>query len=78
MTKRTSAGSDSVIIPDAGASDCRSQIINRSRSESLSFGFSGLKSSLLSSGLIEPDFDVLLPMLSKMDVGDHVVMLDHS
>jgi len=32
---------------------------------------------VFSLGLVEPDSDVSLPMLSEVVVGDDVVMLDH-
>ena len=72
-----SSVSDSMVIPDGGASNNGSQQIQRSRGNGGSSSSSCLKSSALSGSLIEPNSDVGLPVLSQMDVGDDVVVLDH-
>ena len=77
-TKSTSAGSGSVVVPDGRAPDCGSEHVQRSRSKSFGLFSSGDDSSFLSSGLVEPGSDVLLPVLPQMHVRDHVVMFDHS
>ena len=74
----TSADSDSVVISIGCASDGWSETVEGSRALGSCFGFSRVVSSFLSSGLVQPHFDVSLPMLSEMDVGNHVVMFDHS
>ena len=77
IQSESSAESKSVIISDGGTVDGGSEIINGSRSIGGSFGSSGLKSSFLSSSLVQPGSDVSLPVFSEMDVGDHVVVLNH-
>ena len=64
-------------IPDGHASDGGSKIIKGSGGLSGSFGSSGLKSSLLSAGLVEPGPHVSLPVFSPVDIGDGVVVLNH-
>ena len=73
----TSSVSGSMVISDGSAVDDWSQFIKRSWGNSSGFSSSGLKSSTLSGSLVEPSSDVSLPMFSKMDVGDDVVVFDH-
>ena len=40
-------------------------------------GSAGSESSALAAGLVEPDLDVSLPVLSEVHVGEHVIMLNH-
>jgi hypothetical protein len=68
----------SMVISDGLASDLWSEPIEGSWGDGSGSGTSGLQSSALSSGLVEPDSYVSLPVLSQMHVGDHVVMLNHS
>lgn len=77
MSTGTSAVSSSMVISDGGAVDNWSQLVERSGSNSSSLSSSGLKSSMLSGSLVEPSSDVFLPVLSKVDVGDDVVVFDH-
>ena len=76
--KGTSAGADSVVISVRVASDGGPQVIQRPFAVRLGFGSARGDSSFLSTGLIEPHANVLLPMFPQVHVGDHVVMLDHS
>lgn len=69
--------SRSMVVSDGLASDSRSQPVERSRGDAGSSGPASLQSSALSSGLVEPDADVALPMLAEMDVGEDVVVLNH-
>lgn len=57
--------------------DKRSQLLNRSREDGGSLGLSGLQSSLLVSGLVEPGLDEALPVLTEVGVGELVVVLNH-
>lgn len=67
----------SVTIPNGLASDGWLESIEGSGSDGGGFGPSGLKSSFLASGLVEPNTNVSLPVLPEVDVRDHVVMLNH-
>ena len=67
-----------MVISNGRALDCRSQFIDGSRAKSLSFIATGDESFFLSTGWVEPDLNVLLPVFPQMDVRDHVVMFDHS
>ena len=73
----SSAESKSVIISDGCTVDGGSKIIQGSRSVGSSFGSSCLKSSFLSGSLVEPGSNVGLPVFSKVNVGEDVVVLDH-
>jgi hypothetical protein len=73
----TLAESGSMTIADSLASDGGSKSIERSGSSGGSSGSAGSESSALAAGLVEPDLDVALPVLSEMDVGEDVVVLDH-
>lgn len=73
----TSSISGSMVVFDGGAVDERSQFIEGSGGNTCSLSSPGLKSSLLSGGLIEPNFHVSLPMFAKVHVGEDVVVLDH-
>ena len=64
-------------VPDSLTPDFGSESIERSRGKSGSLGSSGLKSSLLPAGLIEPGPDVSLPVLPAVNIGDDVVVLNH-
>jgi hypothetical protein len=71
------AQSGSVTVSNGLASDSGSEPIEGTGRDSDSFGSPGLKSRFLAAGLVEPNSDVTLPMFAKVDVGDHVVMLNH-
>lgn len=66
-----------MIIANGCASNYGSESIQWPGGGDGSLGSSGLKSASLSGSLVEPDSDVGLPVLSKVDVGDHVVVLYH-
>ena len=73
----SSAVSLPVVISDGCAVDQGSQIIDGPWCSGCGFGSPGLESSLLSGSLVEPDFDVGLPVFSQMHVGEHVVVFNH-
>ena len=66
-----------MVVPDGLASDSRPQSIEGSGSDGNCLGSPCLQPSALSASLIEPNSDVSLPVLSQMDIGDHVIMLNH-
>lgn len=66
-----------MVVSNGLASDSRPEMLKGSGSGGCSLGSSGLKSPFLTSGLIEPDFNIVLPMFSQMNSGNDVVMLDH-
>lgn len=66
-----------MVVSNGLASDVGSQSIERPGGDGCGFCSSGLESASLAAGLVEPDSDVALPVLSKMDVGDDVVVLNH-
>ena len=64
-------------VPDGHAPDGGSKIIEGSGGLSGGLGSSGLKSSLLSAGLVEPGPHISLPVFSPVNIGDGVVVLNH-
>lgn len=66
-----------MVISDGCTVDNGSQFIKWSGGNTCSFGSSGLKSGFLSGSLVKPNSDVGLPVFSKMDIGDDVVVFDH-
>lgn len=66
-----------MVIPDGGAGDSGPQVVEGPGGDGSGLSPSGLKSSPLSSGLVEPGPDVGLPVLPEVDVGEDVVVLDH-
>lgn len=54
-----------------------SQLLKGSGEDSGSLGSSGLHSSLLVSGLVEPGLHEAGPVLSEVSVGELVVVLNH-
>ena len=66
-----------MIISKGCAADQRSQFIKRSWCNSGSLSSSSLESSAFSGSLVEPNSNVGLPVLSKMDIGDDVVVFYH-
>lgn len=66
-----------MVVSNGLASDAGSQPIERPWGDGCGFCSSGLESASLTSGLVEPDSDVALPVLAKVDVGDDIVVLDH-
>ena len=75
---KTFSQSGSMTVSDSLASNSRSKSVEWARTNGGCFGSSGLKSSVFSAGLIEPYSDVSLPVLSEVDVGDDVVVLNHA
>ena len=66
-----------MVVSDSLASHCWSESIERSGCNSGGSFSSVGQSSALSSSLVEPDSDVPLPMLSEMDIREHVIMFNH-
>lgn len=66
-----------MVVFDGGAVDEWPQFIEGSGGNTCSLSSPGLKSSLLSGSLIEPDLHVGLPMFAEVHVGEYVVVLDH-
>ena len=66
-----------MVVSDSLASHCGPESIERSGCNSSGSFSSGRQSSALSSSLVEPDSDVSLPMLSEVDIREHVIMFNH-
>ena len=71
------AQSESVVVSNGLGSDGGSESVEGTGSDGGCSGPAGFKPAVLSAGLVEPDSDVSLPVLSEMHVGDHVVMFHH-
>lgn len=66
-----------VAVSNGLASDVGSQSIEWPGRDGCGFCSSGNEPASLATGLVEPDSDVALPVLAKVDVGDDVVVLNH-
>lgn len=66
-----------MVVSDSLATHCWSESIVGSGCNGSSSFSPGSQSSTLSSSLIEPDSDVSLPMLSEVDIREHVIMFNH-
>ena len=66
-----------VLVPNRLSTDGGSQFVEGTGGCGCGLGASGLQSSAFASGLVEPGAHVALPVLPEVDVGNHVVMLNH-
>ena len=65
------------LVLESATSDNRSESLERSGEDALGFGLSAVLSSLLLGWLLEPVLDSGHPVLSEVNFGNGVVVLDH-
>jgi len=66
-----------VVVSDGMGSNDGPKFFEGPGSDGSGSGSASFESSAFASCLVEPDADIALPMFTKVDVGDDVVMLDH-
>ena len=73
----TSSVSDLRRVPSGHSIDKGSELLNGSGEDCSSLGLSGLGSSLLVCGLVEPGFHEARPVLAEVSVRELVIVLNH-
>lgn len=73
--RETTSQSQLRVVPQSRTGDNRSEPTDRSRGQKSGLFHSFLVSSLLPHRLIEPEFDVPLPVLMEVAIGHNVVPL---